>query len=154
MSVVRPLSSRGPRYTTLYTGGTFDLFHAGHVNFLRNCTRIADKVVVSLNTDQFIASYKGNGPVCTYEERYEVLQACKYVDQVVANTGGADSKPAIERVKPDIIAIGTDWANRDYYSQMQFTQQWLDEREIVLVYLPYTQSISSTEIKARMDQRA
>ena len=51
---------------------------------------------------------------------------------------------------PDIIAVGSDWEGRDYYSQMGFTQNWLDARGISLVYLPYTIGISSTDIKNRL----
>jgi len=137
----------------LYTGGTFDLFHAGHVEFLRRCTQVADEVIVSLNADQFIERYKGKPPVMRYRERREVLNACRYVDGVVLNTGGADSKPSIENVKPDIIAIGSDWARKDYHAQMQFDQDWLDERNISLMYIPYTDGISSTDIKARLKKR-
>ena len=134
----------------VYTGGTFDLFHKGHVNFLRQCSEIGQHVVVSLNSDEFITSYKKIPPVMSYEERKEVLLGCKYVDDVILNIGGSDSKPAILKVKPKFIAIGSDWANKDYYSQMQFTQEWLDIHEIILLYLPYTNSISTTEIKKRL----
>jgi len=134
----------------LYTGGTFDLFHAGHVEFLKRCSEISDHVTVSLNTDEFIYAYKKNKPVINYDERRAVLDACAYVDRVIPNIGGADSKPSIESAKPDIIAIGSDWARRDYYAQMQFTQDWLDEQGISLIYIPYTQGISSTEIKGRL----
>jgi glycerol-3-phosphate cytidylyltransferase len=135
---------------TLYTGGTFDLFHSGHVNFLRVCAEIGNTVVVSLNTDEFIEAYKGKPPVISYKDRYEVLIACKYVDWVIPNSGGADSKPAIQEASPDIIAIGSDWARKDYCAQMGFTQDWLDERGISLIYIPYTAGISSTAIKARL----
>jgi glycerol-3-phosphate cytidylyltransferase len=134
----------------VYTGGTFDLLHAGHTSFLRRCSELADTVVVSLNTDEFIEEYKGKPPVISYADRRDVLLACRYVDDVIPNLGGADSKPAIEGVMPDIIAIGTDWARRDYYAQMGFDQDWLDERGIALIYIPYTQGISSTAIKERM----
>jgi hypothetical protein len=72
------------------------------------------------------------------------------VNFVVPNIGGADSKPAIEECKPDLIAIGSDWARRDYYKQMQFDQDWLDERNISLIYIPYTKGISSTLIKQKI----
>jgi glycerol-3-phosphate cytidylyltransferase len=134
----------------LYTGGTFDLFHSGHANFLRVCAEISDTVVVSLNTDEFIEAYKGKPPVISYKDRYEVLMACRYVDWVIPNSGGADSKPAIQEVSPDIIAIGSDWARKDYCAQMGFTQDWLDERGISVIYIPYTAGISSTAIKARL----
>jgi glycerol-3-phosphate cytidylyltransferase len=133
----------------VYTGGTFDLFHAGHVAFLQRCAEFGS-VVVALNTDEFIEAYKGKPPVISYEDRRRVLLACRYVDRVVPNVGGADSKPAIEMVSPDMVIIGSDWAKKDYYAQMQFTQDWLDERGIGLAYLPYTIGISSTAIKERM----
>lgn len=137
----------------VYTGGTFDLFHAGHVNFLKRCHEIAGiagQVVVSLNTDSFIQEYKTKPPVCNDQERYDVISSCKYVNQVIWNSGGTDSKPAILSVQPDIIAIGSDWALKDYYKQMDFEQSWLDKLNISLIYIPYTQGISSTNIKERL----
>lgn len=134
----------------IYTGGTFDLFHAGHVNFLAQCAQYGE-VVVALNTDAFIAEYKKRKPVMTYEERKYVLESCRYVSEVVENVGGKDSRPAIEQVQPDVIAVGSDWARRDYHAQMSFTQDWLDERNIHLLYIPYTQGISTTELKKRIN---
>jgi cytidyltransferase-like protein len=72
----------------VYTGGTFDLFHAGHVNFLKRCHEIAGiagQVIVSLNTDSFIQEYKTKPPVCNDQERYDVISSCKYVDEVLPN---------------------------------------------------------------------
>jgi glycerol-3-phosphate cytidylyltransferase len=138
----------------LYTGGTFDLFHYGHVNFLRSCKRLADFVVVSLNTDEFVERYKGKRPLITYEGRKAVLMSCRFVDMVIPNEQGEDSKPSIENAKPDIIAVGDDWARKDYYKQMNFTQEWLDEKGITLVYIPYTKEISSTMIKSKCDKIA
>lgn len=135
---------------TLYTGGTFDIFHYGHMNFLRRCSKLADTVVVALNTDEFIEQFKGRRPVMSYEERRKSLLEYPYVNEVIPNVGGQDSRVTILQVQPDIIAIGDDWARKDYYAQMNFTQEWLDERDILLVYIPYTQGISSTEIKKRV----
>jgi glycerol-3-phosphate cytidylyltransferase len=138
---------------TVYTGGTFDLFHSGHVNLLKRCKEIAGengKVVVALNTDDFIFQFKNKKPVCSEQERMEVLLSCKYVDEVVMNVGGQDSRISIEIVSPNYIVVGSDWAKKDYYAQMSFTQEWLDERGIGLVYVPYTNSISSTKIRGRM----
>lgn len=134
----------------VYTGGTFDLFHAGHVNFLRQCKKIGGKVVVSLNTDRFIKKYKGKSPINSYQDRKIILESCKYVDEVVENTGDKDSKITIKKVDPDFIVIGSDWACKDYYSQMDFTQGWLDSYGITLVYIPYTEGVSTTELKERI----
>ncbi len=133
----------------IYTGGTFDLIHSGHVNFLQRCAEIGS-VTVALNTDEFIAEYKGKPPVMSYDERFAVLSEFRCVTNILPNTGGADSTEAIEGVNPDVIAIGSDWARKDYYKQMGFTQDWLDERNISLMYIPYTKGISTTELKRRM----
>ena len=133
----------------LYTGGTFDLFHYGHVNFLKQWYLLCDHVVVALNTDEFVCKYKSK-PIMNYEERKLSLLSCQYVKDVIPNTFGQDSKPTILLVKPQIIAVGDDWAQKDYYKQMSFTQQWLEDNGIVLVYIPYTKGISSSEIKKRL----
>jgi glycerol-3-phosphate cytidylyltransferase len=135
---------------TLYTGGTFDLLHYGHMNFLKQCSKISDRVIVSLNTDEFIFKYKNKYPIMTYNERKRSLEGIRYVDEVIPNIGGEDSKPAILSVHPNIVAIGDDWAKKDYFAQMNFTQDWLDEQDIVLVYLSYTKGISTTDIKKRI----
>lgn len=130
---------------TVYTGGTFDLFHYGHVNFLRSCKKLGDKLVVALNTDEFVAEFKRR-PILSYRQRELSLLSCPYVDKVIPNTHGQDSKPTILSVRPDIIAIGDDWAHKDYYEQMNFTQEWLDDQDIVLVYVPYTKGVSTSDI--------
>jgi len=137
----------------VYTGGSFDLYHSGHARFLERCRTLAGsdgEVIVSLNTDEFIKAYKGKGLVMNYEERKSVLLSCRYVDDVVPNLGGSDSRLAIDLVRPDLVVIGSDWARKDYYSQMGFDQDWLDQRGIGLAYIPYTQGISSTDIKSRL----
>jgi len=138
----------------VYTGGTFDLFHSGHVNFLKRCQQISGvdgQVVVALNTDEFIYDYKKKKPVLNFDQRKDVLESCRFVSQVIANVGGSDSKKTIEMVQlVDVIAIGSDWARKDYYAQMEFDQDWLDEKNISLIYIPYTKGISSTFIKGNL----
>jgi glycerol-3-phosphate cytidylyltransferase len=136
----------------VYTGGTFDLSHRGHYRLLQRAAELGT-VVVALNTNEFVEQYKGKPPILTYEERKEALLACRWVDEVVPNVGGADSRISIEMVKPDYIIVGSDWAKKDYYSQMSFTQEWLDERGIGLIYVPYTKGISTTEIRTRMGSK-
>ena len=143
----------------VYTGGTFDLFHEGHVELLRSCKRIAGPdgiVVVALNTDEFIARFKINPPVQSYREREVVLTSCRYVDMVVPNVGEENSKITIEKFmldnqRPvDFVAIGSDWAGRDYYGQMGFTKAWLDSLDITLVYVDRRTGMSTTKIKDKL----
>lgn len=134
---------------TVYTGGTFDLIHPGHLSLLAACRRLSEggNVVVSLNTDEFVEAYKGHRPVMPYDDRAAVLRALRWVDQVIPNVGGADSKPAIEIVRPDLIVIGADWRDRDYHAQMQFTPEWLHERGISLVYVDLLPDRSSSRLR-------
>jgi glycerol-3-phosphate cytidylyltransferase len=137
----------------VYTGGTFDLLHVGHLELLRECRKLAGegRVIVSLNTDEFVASYKGTPPVIAYDERKAMLLACRDVDAVVRNVGGADSKTAIEVADPDIIAIGDDWLDRDYLGQLGISEEWLDERGLgPIVYIPRTTGQSTRFIRSRL----
>ena len=132
---------------TLYTGGTFDLFHAGHVRFLKHCKKLCGRVVVCLNTDDFIERFKGSKPIICYQERAEVLMACAYVDGVIPNSGGEDSKPTILQSGASVVAIGEDWATRDYFKQMQIDHDFLNKHNITLVYISIDKTQSSTNIK-------
>jgi len=142
----------------VYTGGTFDLFHEGHVEILRACRRLAGytgTVVVSLNTDEFIQRFKVNLPIQTYREREVILNSCKYVDFVIPNIGEENSTKTIEDWNSnfkeiDVVAIGSDWAGRDYYGQMGFTKQWLDEKDIMLIYVDRRTGMSTTKIKDKL----
>jgi glycerol-3-phosphate cytidylyltransferase len=136
----------------IYTGGTFDLFHQGHVRFLQGARSLGDYLVVALNDDQFVEQFKRR-PICSYQERYEVLKSCKYVDEVIKNWGGGNSGPAIDMVAPDFIVIGDDWKDRDYLGQLGIDQEFLDDRNIEIIYLQYTAGISTTEIIRRVTER-
>jgi hypothetical protein len=69
------------------------------------------------------------------------------------NNSGEDSKPTILlEPRPDVIAIGSDWASKDYNKQMGFTEEWLDEHGIVLIYVTYTAGISTTDLKRRVSE--
>lgn len=139
----------------IYNGGTYDLFHAGHVEMLRRLKIMAGengKVIVAINTDDFVERFKGKRPAMSTEDRAAVVAACRYVDEVVINESGEDSKPTILKVKPDIVITGTDWADRDYMKQMGFTTEWLEEHQIGFGFLPYTRRISTTKLKQTIKQ--
>jgi glycerol-3-phosphate cytidylyltransferase len=131
------------------TVGTFDTIHAGHIDLLERCAELG-RVIVGLNSDSFIEQFKGKKPAYSYEERRRVLSACRYVSAVIPNEGNEDSKPLILKVQPRYLVIGSDWAKKDYYKQMQFTQDWLDQQGITLVYIPRIRQLSSTLIKERI----
>lgn len=152
------------------TVGTFDLYHSGHVNFLRQCAKIAglfkrdnyglielgsptkyNQVTVGLNSDEFVERYKGKKPLYSFEERYLLLGSSQYVYNVVKNDQPDGTiQDLFKWIKPDILVIGSDWAQKDYYAQIGVTQEWLDQNNITLCYVPYTQGVSTTQLKERI----
>lgn len=136
------------------------MFHEGHIELLEACRRMAGDgmVIVAVNTDEFIERFKGRPPVQSTRERVAMLKACRYVDHVWENFGEEESIKTIDHWNEhfqgladiDIVAIGSDWAGRDYYGQMGFTKEWLDERNIVLVYVDRRTGQSTTNIKNKL----
>lgn len=135
--------------TIAYCGGTFDCFHFGHVRFFKWVKENFDFVVVALNPDSFVRKYKGE-TVQTYEERKEVLLACRYVDQVIENTGGEDSKPSIIKHRPTHIINGSDWTRERLMVQMGLTEEFLEYHKLTIVLCPLPRQFSTTELKQRI----
>jgi glycerol-3-phosphate cytidylyltransferase len=146
--------SKNPKHIRVYTGGTFDLLHIGHIDLLRKAKEIGNYLIVSLNTDEFVKEYKKKPPVQTYEERKEMLEACRYVDEVIPNTGGYDSKPSILKAKPQYIIHGTDWMGDSYLKQLDISVEFLTENNIGLIYVPRVKRSSTTDVKARVTSHA
>ena len=145
----------------IYTGGTFEVPHAGHANFFKQISSLFPEyvVLVSLNTDDFIEEYKGKKPLYTLSEREKLVSYLfpSNMFEVMVNEYGADSASTIDQVRNagyydiDLIAIGNDWLQKDYCKQMNFTAQWLTDRNIALMYFPHSDGISTTDIKKRIN---
>ncbi len=136
----------------IYVGGTFDLFHYGHARFLEQCAKHG-KVIVAINTDDFCERYKRK-PVLTLGERIESVAACKWVDEVIVNIGDEDSGLTIDTIKDKKvahIAHGDDWTGNSLIEQLGISQDWLDERGISMLYVPYTKGISTSDIIGRIN---
>lgn len=132
-----------------YTGGTFDLFHPGHVSFLRTCRDRCDHLTVGLNTDEFASNYKRT-PVMNYNERLAMLASCRYVDAVICNVGNEDSSVAIAFSGADLIFHGDDWTGSDYMRQLGIDQDWLDEKDKEIIYIPYSPIINTSDLIERI----
>lgn len=136
----------------VYVGGTFDMFHYGHMNFLRECQKYGP-VIVSLNTDDFASRYK-RAPIMTLGERMEALAGCKYVDDICVNIGDENSGLTIDRITDRQIAYiahGDDWFGQDLLHQLGIDDDWLTNRAIKMVYVPYTKGISTSDIIGRIN---
>ncbi|WP_076011341.1 adenylyltransferase/cytidyltransferase family protein [Alteromonas abrolhosensis] len=121
---------------TIITYGTFDLFHVGHVKLLKRLSQLGDRLVIGLSSDDF-NQIKGKQVVIPYEQRKEVLLACRYVDDVFAENSWEQKREDIIREKADIFAMGDDWSGHfDYLSEI-----------VDVIYLSRTDNISTTDLK-------
>jgi len=118
------------------TYGTFDLIHRGHINILRRAKAMGDYLIVALSTDEF-TSGKGKQVYYTYEERKQILEAIKYVDEVIPETCWEQKMDDVLRHHVSVFVIGDDWTGK-----FDFLKPYCE-----VVYLPRTEGISTTQIK-------
>ena len=95
-----------------YTQGTFDMFHIGHLNLIRNAKKHCDYLIVGVNADDLVESYKNKRPIVPLEERAEIVRAIRYVDEVIVTTT-LDKKQVWEKVHFNEIYIGDDWKGNE-----------------------------------------
>ena len=128
------------RDVTVYTSGSWDLFHVGHLNIIRRSRELGDRLIVGVSSDALVEEYKGAKPVIPYEQRAAIVGAVKGVDEVVEQTVLSDVR-ILKRHQVDVLTIGDDW--RDKYLE---GVEWMKQHGKV-VYVPYTPDVSTTEIK-------
>ncbi len=131
-----------------YTQGTYDMFHIGHLNLIKNAKRRCDYLIVGVNTDELVQSYKNKKPIVPLAERAEIVRAIKYVDEVIV-TDTLDKKEVWDRIRFDEIYIGDDWKGNARWEQ---TGKELAELGAKLVFLPYTKDTSSTMLREKLKE--
>lgn len=131
------------RKITGYTAGVYDMFHVGHLNLLKNAKKQCDYLIVGVNTDSATYGYKQKYPVIPEEERREIVEAIKFVDEVVL-VENTDKIYAYETYKPDFIIVGDDHKNEPKW---RVVDDYLRQRGSRVVFLPYTEHTSSTKLR-------
>lgn len=131
-----------------YTQGTFDMFHIGHLNLIRNAKMHCDYLIVGVNADVLVESYKHKKPIVPLEERAEIVRAIRYVDQVII-TDTLDKREIWNKIRFDEIYIGDDWKGNERWEK---TGKQMEELGARLVYLPYTKDTSSTMLREKLKE--
>lgn len=121
--VARVAKERSAGRTVALANGVFDLLHVGHVRYLQDAKRLADVLVVAVNSDASTRVYKGPGrPVIPEIERAEMVAALACVDWVLV-FDAPDVRGILRALRPDVHVKGTD-----------YTAQTVPERDEVLAY--------------------
>lgn len=125
-----------------YTTGVYDLFHIGHLNLFKNAKGMCDKLIVGVTVDELV-SYKGKSAMIPFEDRIEIVRSCKYVDAAVPQYD-MDKLAACKKLGADFLFVGDDWYATDKWKKYEKS---FKEVGIQIIYFPYTQGTSSTQIR-------
>ena len=121
----------------ILTYGTFDLLHYGHIRILERAKALGDYLIVAVSSDEFNA-IKGKKCAIPDYERMAIVEAIKYVDEVIPEHNWDQKIDDVKKYDIDVFVMGSDWEGK-----FDFLKDYCE-----VVYLPRTQGISTTEIKA------
>jgi len=127
----------------VYTVGTFDLLHVGHLALLEYCETLGDTVAVGVASDEVVKLYKPNFPVIPLEQRIEMLQALRCVN-IVLPYHELDYLSVCKEVKADIFVIGEDWGRKPHNHDVE---NYFNVQGKKVVQIKYNPRTSSTKIK-------
>lgn len=129
----------------VFTSGSFDLFHIGHLNILERSAALGDELIVGVSTDELIQHYKGMPPIIPFEQRFRIISSLKCVTKAVKQVKLTEVAQ-LQREDIDIVTIGDDWENK-YLEGLEWMKQQPGKK---VVYFPYTPGVSTTSIKKRI----
>lgn len=122
-----------------YLSGTFDLFHVGHLNLLHRAKAQCDYLIVGVHDS---GKWKGKETFIPLEERKAIVGACKYVDKVVDSC--REDSDAWDLWHYDRLFVGSDYKGTERFNRYE---EYFKDKGVEIVYFPYTQSTSSTQIR-------
>ena len=134
------------KYRIGYTQGVFDMFHIGHLNLLNNAKKYCEYLIVGINTDRLVREYKNKNTIIPEKDRASIVEAIKAVDKVIlADTLNKDEM--LNNINFDVIFIGNDWEDNPRWVK---TKNDMSKHGIDVVFLPYTEGISSTKLREEL----
>lgn len=127
----------------VYTVGTFDLLHVGHLALLNQCKLLGNILVVGVASDAVVNMYKPNVPVVPLEQRVEMLEALSCVD-IVRPYYQLEYVSGCKEVGADIFVVGEDWGKKPHNLDVNNYLRQMGKEIVKVTYNPRT---SSTKIK-------
>jgi len=136
-------------YRIGYCPGSFDLFHVGHVNLLRNAKKQCRYLIVGVVSDELHAFYKGSSPYISLDERMEVVASCRYADEVFT----VDFTTADKLEAWKVLHYDCHFAGSDHVNDFDTVAQQLKLFDVDMVFFPYTRQTTSTKIREVVETR-
>ncbi len=127
----------------VYTVGTFDLLHVGHLALLNHCKTLGDTLAVGVASDEVVNMYKPDVPVVPLEQRMEMLKALKCVD-IVRPYRELEYVSGCKALNVDIFVIGEDWGSKPHNLDVE---AYLKKNGKKISQVRYNPRTSSTKIK-------
>ncbi|MEP3046194.1 MAG: adenylyltransferase/cytidyltransferase family protein [Roseibium sp.] len=127
----------------VYTVGTFDLLHVGHIALLNHCKTLGDVVAVGVASDEVVNMYKPNVPVVPLQQRIEMLEALSCVD-IVRPYYELEYDSGCRALNVDIFVVGEDWGSKPHNLNVEAYLRGAGKKIVQVQYNPRT---SSTKIK-------
>ena len=134
------------KYKRGFTVGTFDMFHVGHLNMIREAKKHCEHLIVGVHSDEWVMQCKSRPTVIPYDDRAEIVAAIRYVDEVVKNETRSKME-AWEKYHFDVAFIGDDWKNTEVWNRIEAE---LKEVGCDVIYIPYTKRISTTKLREQL----
>ena len=129
-----------------YTQGTYDMFHIGHLNLIKNAKKHCDYLIVGVNSDDLVLSYKNKKTIVPIEERVAIISELKSVDKVIV-TDTLDKIAIAKEMNVNKIFIGDDWKGNPRWEK---TKEDMAQIGIEVVFLPHTEGTSSTMLREKL----
>lgn len=137
------------KYKVGYTQGTFDMFHIGHLNLLKNAKQFCERLIVGVNSDELVLRYKNKTPVINERDRAEIINAIRYVDEVIL-CDTLDKLCVWQQFHFDAIFIGDDWKGNERWLKTETDLEVVGSK---VVYLKHTDGISSTLLRTKENNK-
>jgi len=136
-----PISLSNKDKCTIFTNGCFDILHAGHIQYLHDCKKLGDTLIIGINSDDSIARLKGpQRPIMPLSERINTLKSLPFVDEVISFNEDTPIE-LIKKIQPNILAKGGDYKKENVVGQ-----EYADRVQII----PYRKGYSTSTIIERI----
>ena len=115
------------KYKNGIIAGNFDVLHPGYIKMFKEMKSVCENVIVLLHTDPSIERPSKLKPILYVEERIEMLEALRYVDNIHTYTYEYELMELIREINPDVRFLGTDYEGRGYTGfELNIPIHWID----------------------------